>query len=81
MPEPATGAYVGIPQPLVAAFGGVATTILVGRVSEKFTPVIVTELGLVMVNTSGVTPPSGMGLVEKVLSMRGDARAVRVAEP
>ena len=63
-PFPATGVNVGVPQPDVEAFVGLATTIapgLVGRVSVKLRPVIVTGVGFVNVKVRVEMPPTLVG--------------------
>lgn len=62
--SPAPGAKVGEPQPVVEAFGVPATAILpgvCGRLSLKFNPVSVVEVGLVNVKVSVETPPAVVG--------------------
>ena len=62
--EPAVGAKVGDPQPVVEAFGGLATTIapgVVGRLSVKFNPLKVAGVGFVRVNVRVETPPAVVG--------------------
>ncbi|MDZ4159499.1 MAG: hypothetical protein U1B80_06895 [Anaerolineaceae bacterium] len=61
---PATAVKVGVPQPLVVAPAGFATTIApgeVGNASVKFSPLIVTGFGLVNVKVSAETPPALVG--------------------
>lgn len=61
---PALGAKVGVPQPDVEAFVGLATTIapgLVGRLSSKWRPVCVTGVGFVNVKVSVEIPPTLVG--------------------
>jgi hypothetical protein len=61
---PATGVNVGVPQPVVEAFGVLATTMapgVVGKVSVKFNPLNEEGVGLVMVNVSVDTPPAVVG--------------------
>lgn len=63
-PAPATGAKVGDPQPEVEALVGLATVIapgVVGRVSVKFNPLTLAELGLVRVNVRVEMPPAFVG--------------------
>jgi hypothetical protein len=63
-PAPATGANVGEPQPVVEAFGVLATTIApgeVGNVSVKFSPLNEEGVGLVIVNVRVETPPTVVG--------------------
>ena len=64
---PALGAKVGVPQPEVDAFVGLATTIapgfvgVVGRVSVKLRPVCVTGVGFVNVKVRVDMPPTLVG--------------------
>ena len=66
-PLPATGAKVGVPQPDVDAFVGLATTIapgfvgVVGSTSVKFRLVCVTGVGFVNVKVSVDIPPTLVG--------------------
>lgn len=71
-PVPATGAKVGVPQPMVAAPVGFATTIrpgVVGKVSVKLTPLIAAAFGLVIVKVNLEVPPATVGSGEKFLLM------------
>ena len=71
-PAPATGAKVGVPQPLVAAPVGLATTIApgeVGKVSVKLTLLTATGLGLVIVKLSADEPLALIGVGLKLLLM------------
>ena len=70
--EPAAGAKVGDPQPVVEAFGVLATVIApgeAGRLSVKFNPLIVVGVGLVRVNVSVEMPPAVVGSGLKFLAM------------
>src|SRR6266498_4961597 len=61
---PAVGAKVGEPQPVVEAFGVLATVMLpgvCGRLSVKFSPLSAVEVGLVKVNVRVETPPAVVG--------------------
>ena len=61
---PAEGAKVGEPQPVVAAFGELATTMapgVAGRLSVKFSPLKEAEVGFVRVKVSVETPPAVVG--------------------
>jgi len=61
---PAVGAKVGVPQPDVDAFVGLATSIapgLVGRKSSKCKPVCVTGVGFVNVKVRVEMPPTLVG--------------------
>ena len=69
---PAVGANVGVPQPVVEAFGVLATTIapgVVGSASVKFNPLNEEGVGLVMVNVSVETPPAVVGSGLKFLEI------------
>ena len=69
---PATGAKVGVPQPLVVALVGLATTMApgkVGNISVKFKPLTAPALGLVKVNVSVETPLTLVGFGEKLFEM------------
>ena len=62
--SPARGAKVGEPQPVVEAFGVPATAIfpgVCGRLSVKFNPVSVVEVGFANVNVNVETPPAVVG--------------------
>jgi hypothetical protein len=62
--SPARGAKVGEPQPVVEAFGVPATAIcpgVCGRLSLKFNPVSVVEVGFANVNVNVETPPAVVG--------------------
>ena len=61
---PATGAKVGVPQPVVLAPVGFATTIapgVVGNVSLKFTSLIAAAFGLPIVKVRIEVPPTIVG--------------------
>ena len=61
---PATGAKVGVPQPVVLAPVGFATTMapgLIGNVSLKFTSLMAAAFGLPIVNVSVDIPPTIAG--------------------
>ena len=69
---PATGAKVGVPQPVVVAPGVGATVIapgVVSSVSVKFKPLTVTEVGLVNVKVNAETPPALVGSGLKFFAM------------
>ena len=69
---PPVGAKVGVPHPEVEALGGLATVMApgeVGRVSVKLTPVMVTEVGFVIVKVRVETPPATVELGENALAM------------
>ena len=69
---PAAGANVGVPQPVVEAFGVLATTIapgVVGKVSVKFNPLNEEVVGFVMVNVRVETPPAVVGSGLKFFEM------------
>ena len=85
---PAAGANVGIPQPVVEAFGVVATTIapgVVGSESVKFNPLNDEGVGLVMVNDRVETPStvvgSGLKFFEIVTAEGSRIYAYRVEVP
>lgn len=79
----ATGANVGVPQPLVAAVGTAATFIAageIGKVSVKATPLTALFwLGLVMLKVRVEVPPAKIGFGENSLLMRGGMTAVSEA--
>ena len=84
-PAPAKGEKVGVPQPVVEAFGGVATTMLpgfVGKVSLKATPDNgLFWLGLVIVKVRVEKPLARIGFGANNLAMLGGFTAVREAVP
>ena len=62
--SPAPGVKVGEPQPVVEAFGVLATTMapgVVGRVSIKLSPLNEAAVGLVRVKVRVETPPAVVG--------------------
>lgn len=70
--DPAAGAKVGEPHPLVDALGVPATSIApgeAGRLSVKLSPLSATEPGLVNVNVRVETPPAVVGLGLKFLEI------------
>ena len=70
--EPAAGANVGDPQPVVEALGVLATVIApgeAGKLSVKFNPLIVVGVGFVRVNVSVEMPPAVVGSGLKFLAM------------
>jgi hypothetical protein len=79
---PAAGAKAGEPQPLVLAFGVAAICNPAGNESLKATPVsAVPAFALVIVKVSVLTPPTAIGLGEKVLAILGAASTVNVSVP
>ena len=83
-PAPATGAYVGVPHPVVDAPVGLATTIApgaTGKVSENATPLRESSrLGFVTVKVNVETPLARMGLGENNFEITGGFKTVRAAE-
>jgi hypothetical protein len=79
---PAVGANVGVPQPLVEAFGVLATTIPVGNVSAKATPLsALFWFGLVMTKVSVDGPGTRTGFGANCFVMLGGFNAVIEALP
>ena len=79
---PAAGAKVGVPQPEVDALGGLATIIAageVGKVSEKLAPVIVSDVGFVMVNVSVDEPPATVELGANAFEMVREVTSTMLA--
>jgi len=80
---PAAGAKVGVPQPLVVAFGEVATTMfpgVVGNVSVKATFGNASlGLGLVIVKVNVLVLPGITGLGLNTFSIEGGRTATRLA--
>ena len=76
----ATGVKVGVPHPLVVAFGGAATRICagdVGKVSVNAKPVSESFwFGLVMVNVNLDAAPASIGLGENNFVMLGGCKTV-----
>src|SRR5689334_11077654 len=69
---PAVGAKVGVPQPVVLAPVGLATTMapgVVGNVSVKLSALMVTGVGLVSVKVRAETPPVVVGSGLKFFEM------------
>ena len=69
---PAVGAKVGEPQPVVDAFGELATTIApgdTGSTSVKFNPLKATGVGFVNVKVRVETPPAVVGSGLKFLEI------------
>lgn len=65
----AAGAKAGEPQPVVVAFGVLATAILLGNGSVKLNPLIAPPLGLVIVMVSAEMPLTLVGFGLKLLEM------------
>ena len=66
---PAAGAKVGVPQLVVEAFAGFATTRLVGNGSTKLNPLMAPALGLVNVMVKDETPFTLVGLGLKLFAI------------
>ena len=63
--DPALGAHVGEPVPVVLADGVPATCNPTGNVSVNFAPVSCTVFGLLNVKVSVEVPPTAIGFAEK----------------
>jgi hypothetical protein len=81
VPAPAGAEKVPLPQLLLFAFDGVATTMFVGNVSLTPTPLsAVPALGLVIVSVRVDVPPTKIGVGLKPLVIVGGEGTVNVAE-
>jgi hypothetical protein len=77
---PAEGENIGEPQPDVPAFGNAATCRLAGNESLKDTPVMLLELGFVIVKVKVLLPPTEVDTGRKALLILGGPITVMVAE-
>ena len=68
------------PVHVVAALAGLATVILLGKLSVTLTPVMAVAFGLLNVTVTRVTPPAAIVVGKKAFDTLGPARPLLTAE-